>query len=371
MSAPAEQGAAAVAAGLRQTGEVAARWRVGEWVFWALPVAAYYVFPENLVLLSQIAITGLFCLSLDLILGYAGIVSLGHAAFFGVGAYAAGLMASHGQGDPLLGLAVAAGCAALLGYASSFLVLRGADLTRLMVTLGVAMMLYEAANKLTAFTGGVDGLSGMEVQPLLGRFSFDLYGKTAYVYSLAVLFVLFCLARRLVHSPFGLSLRGIHLNAGRMPALGTPVNRRLSAIYTVGAAYAGVAGALMAQTTQFVAVDSLAFSRSAELLLMLVLGGSGSLYGALIGTAVFMTARNLLANINPQFWQFWLGLLLVLVVLFARNGIMGGLRLWRARWQDRSRAARRAPDLAAAVPASRSAAAEKDAGPSSARSAVP
>jgi branched-chain amino acid transport system permease protein len=243
-----------------------ARWRRAEWAFWLLPVAAYFVFPESLVLLSQIAITGLFCLSLDLILGYAGIVSLGHAAFFGVGAYAAGLLASHGHGDPLLGLAVAAAGAGALGYASSFLVLRGSDLTRLMVTLGVAMMLYEAANKLTDLTGGVDGLSGMEVQPLLGRFAFDLYGKTAYVYSVAVLFLLFCLARRLVHSPFGLSLRGIHLNVGRMPALGTPVNRRLSAIYTIGAAYAGVAGALMAQTTQFVAVDSLAFSRSAELL---------------------------------------------------------------------------------------------------------
>lgn len=332
MPARAEASAAAALADSRPV----ARWRWSERLFWTLPLAAYFAFPESLVLLSQIAITGLFCLSLDLILGYAGIVSLGHAAFFGVGAYAAGLLASHGHGDPLLGLAGAALCAAALGYASSFLVLRGADLTRLMVTLGVAMMLYEAANKLTEFTGGVDGLSGMEVQPLLGRFAFDLYGKTGYVYAVTVLFLLFIVARRLVHSPFGLSLRGIHLNAGRMPALGTPVNRRLSAIYTIGAAYAGVAGALMAQTTQFVAVDALAFSRSAELLLMLVLGGSGSLYGALIGTAVFMTARNLLANINPQFWQFWLGLLLVLVVLFARDGIMGGLRKSADRWRTRA-----------------------------------
>jgi branched-chain amino acid transport system permease protein len=166
----------------------------------------------------------------------------------------------------------------------------------------------------------------MQVQPLLGRFSFDLYGKTAYWYSVVVLFVLFWIARRLVHSPIGLSLHGIRLNIGRMPALGTPVNRRLSAIYTVGAAYAGVAGALMAGTTQFVAVDVLAFPRSSELLLMLVLGGSGTLYGALIGTAVFMTARHLLSNLNPQYWQFWLGMLLVVIVLFARDGIMGGLR---------------------------------------------
>jgi branched-chain amino acid transport system permease protein len=304
----------------------AARWTRAEWAFWLMPLAAYFLFPENLVLLSQIAITGLFCLSLDLILGYAGIVSLGHTAFFGVGAYTAGLLASHGHGDPLLGLIAAAACASGLGFATSFLVLRGADLTRLMVTLGVAMMLFEAANKLTDITGGVDGLPGMQVQPLLGRFTFDLYGKTAYWYSVAVLFALFWIARRLVHSPIGLSLRGIRLNMGRMPALGTPVNRRLSAIYTVGAAYAGVAGALMAETTQFVAVDVLAFPRSSELLLMLVLGGSGNLYGALIGTTVFMIARHLLSNLNPQYWQFWLGMLLVLIVLFARDGIMGGLR---------------------------------------------
>jgi branched-chain amino acid transport system permease protein len=164
------------------------------------------------------------------------------------------------------------------------------------------------------------------MKPLLGMFSFDLQGKTAYIYSVAVLFMLFWLARRIVHSPFGLSLQGIRLNVARMPALGTHVNARLVAVYTLGAAYAGVAGALLTQTTQFVSIDALNFSRSAELLLILVLGGTGSLYGALIGTAVFMTAHHLLSDINPQYWQFWLGLLLVVVVLFARDGVMGGLR---------------------------------------------
>ncbi|NMG42914.1 branched-chain amino acid ABC transporter permease [Aromatoleum toluvorans] len=302
------------------------RWRPAELAFWLIPVAAYFIFPENLVLLTQIAITALFCLSLDLILGYAGIVSLGHAAFFGLGAYAAGLLAAHGYGDPLIGLAVAAVVTAVLGYVTSFLVLRGADLTRLMVTLGVSMMLYEIANKLTDITGGVDGLQGMEVLPVLGQFEFDLYGKTAYWYAVAVLFVLFWVARKLVHSPFGLSLKGIRLNVGRMPALGAPVNGRLSTVYTIGAAYAGIAGALLAQTTQFVALDVLAFNRSAELLLILVLGGSGSLYGALLGTIVFMSAHHLLSDLNPQYWQFWLGALLVVIVLFARDGVMGGLR---------------------------------------------
>lgn len=307
------------------------RWRPAELVFWMLPVLGYFVFPDNLVLLTQIAITGLFCLSLDLILGYAGIVSLGHAAFFGVGAYAAGLLASHGWGEPLSGLLVAALVSAVLGFVTSLLVLRGADLTRLMVTLGVAMMLFEVANKLTAITGGVDGLQGIEMQPLLGMFRFDMVGKTAYWYAVVVLFLMFWVARKLVHSPFGLSLKGIRLNVGRMPALGAPVNARLAAVYTLGAAYAGVAGALMAQTTQFVALDVLAFNRSAELLLILVLGGSGSLYGALIGTMVFMSAHHVLSDMNPEYWQFWLGALLLVIVLFARDGVMGGLRRAAAR----------------------------------------
>ena len=304
----------------------ASRRQPAEYVFWLLPVAGWFLFPEQLPLLTQIAITGLFALSLDLILGYAGIVSLGHAAFFGLGAYAAGILAKNGMGDPLLGLLAAVALAGMAGFVSSFLVLRGADLTRLMVTLGVSLMLYEAANKLTAFTGGVDGLQGVEMKPLLGMFGFDIYGRTGYIYCIVVLFVLFFVARHLVHSPFGLELRGIRLNAMRMPALGAPVSRRLVAVYTIGAAYAGVAGALLTQTTQFVSIDALSFPRSAELLLILVLGGTGSLYGALLGTIVFMVAHHMLADINPQYWQFWLGLLLVLVVLFAREGIMGGLR---------------------------------------------
>jgi len=311
----------------------AARWRWPEFAFWLLPMAAYFVFPDDLALLSQIAITALFALSLDLILGYAGIVSLGHAAFFGLGAYAAGLLARAGFGDPLLGLAAAALLAAALGFVTSFLVLRGADLTRLMVTLGVAIMLHEIANKATDITGGVDGLQGIEYTPLFGRFAFDLVGRTAYIYSVAVLFVLFWIARRIVHSPFGLALRGIRQNVSRMPALGAPVNARLVAAYTLGAAYAGVAGALLTQTTQFVSIDVLGFNRSAELLLMLVLGGSGSLYGALLGAIVFMVGRQQLSDLNPQYWQFWLGLLLIFVVLFARGGIVGALRALARRWR--------------------------------------
>ncbi len=313
-----------------------ARWRPAEYLFWCLPVIAYFVFPDNYLLLSQMAITALFALSLDLIFGYAGIISLGHAAFFGAGAYVAGLLASNGLGDPILGLLVAALVAGLLGFASSFLVLRGHDLTRLMVTLGVALMLYELANKFSAITGGVDGLPGIEIEPIFGVYRFDMFGKVGYVYATLVLFLLFVVARRLVYSPFGQSLRGIRMNALRMPALGVGVNRRLVQVYTIGAVYAGVAGALLTQTNSFVALDVLSFQRSAELLVILILGGAGHLYGALLGAVVFSTSNYLLADINPRYWHFWLGLILVLVVLFARGGILGmAARLKQRYYQSR------------------------------------
>jgi branched-chain amino acid transport system permease protein len=301
------------------------RWKPLEIVFWLIPVAAYFIFPGYLVLISQIMIVGLFAMSLDLILGYAGIVSLGHAAFFGLGAYTAGLLSVQGWGEPLSGLLAAAAVTALFGFLVSFLVVRGGDLTRLMVTLGIGLMLFEAANKAAFITGGVDGLSGMQVGKIFGVFEFDLSGKTAYVYSFAVLFLLFVVLRRLVHSPFGLSLIGIREGGRRMPAIGANVNQRLIVIFTIGAAVAGVAGALLAQTTQFVGLDSLGFARSAELMIILVLGGTGRLYGALIGATVFMIAQDYIAGLNPTYWQFWLGLLLIVIVLFARGGILGGL----------------------------------------------
>jgi len=307
------------------------RWRAAEIVFWLAALAAFFAFPTHRVLGSQILITGLFAVSLDLILGYAGIVSLGHAAFFGVGAYAAGLLAAHGWGEPISGLVVAAAAGAVVGFATSFLVVRGADLARLMVTLGIGLMLFEAANQMPSITGGADGLSGVTMGKLFGIYAFDLTGSTAYLYSLGVLFVLFVVARRLVNSPFGLSLRGIRENVRRMPAIGAPVSRRLIAVYTVSAAVAGVAGGLLAQTTQFVGLDVFGFPRSADLMIMVVLGGAGRLYGGLVGAAVFMVAHHFLSGQNPIYWQFWLGLLLVVVVLFARGGILGAIETLRER----------------------------------------
>ena len=296
-----------------------ANWHWSEIAFWCLALACAFLFPSRFLIMTDIVRLALFALSLDLILGYAGIVSLGHAAFFGVGAYGAGLLALHGiVTEPALALVVAGLAAMVVGFLTSFLVIRGVDLTRLMVTLGIALLLEALAERFSNITGGTDGLQGIEMAPVLGLFGFDMFGKTGFFYALAVLFVLFLAARRIVHSPFGLSLRAIKNNPLRAAAIGVPVNRRLIAIYTLASFYAGVAGALFTQTTQLASLDVFAFERSADLMLVLVIGGTGYLYGGLIGAVVFRMLQEFFSSITPQYWQFWIGLVLVVIVLVGR-----------------------------------------------------
>jgi branched-chain amino acid transport system permease protein len=303
-----------------------ARWQPLEIVFWLAALATVFLLPGKHLILTEIAILALFALSLDLILGYAGIISLGHAAFFGFGAYCAGLLAKHEIiTEPVIALVVSGLAAALLGFVTSFLVLRGSDLSRLMVTLGIALVLREIANKADWLTGGADGLQGVIMQPILGRFAFDITGHVAYVYCLIVTVLLFLGARRLVNSPFGLSLRAIRGNALRAAAIGIPVDRRLVTIYTIAAGYAGIAGALLTQTTAFTSLEVLSFDRSADLLLVLIIGGTGYLYGGLIGAVIFKLMQDWLANLTPQYWQFWIGLMLVVIVLVGRDRMFG----WR------------------------------------------
>lgn len=312
------------------------RWHPMEFAFWAATLLPYVLFPDYLVLASQIAITALFALSLDLILGYAGIVSLGHAAFFGLGAYTAGILSVYGWGDPLVGLVGGAAVAGIGGYAASFIIARFRHLTLIMITLGLGFLLHEAANQASWLTGGFDGLQGMNIGPLLGRFPFDLYGHTAYAYSLIVLFVVFLAVRRLIHSPFGLSLRGIRENPVRMPAIGAPSAAHIRKAYTISAVIAGIAGAVLAQTTSTVALSVMDFERSAEVLIILVLGGAGRLYGGLVGAIIFMVARDQFSGIAPQYWYFWIGLLLVAVVMFLPNGILGGLSQLAQAWRGKA-----------------------------------
>ena len=311
------------------------RWHPLEIAFWLATLLPFFLFPNYLSLASQIAITALFALSLDIILGYAGIVSLGHAAFFGIGAYSAGLISKFGWGEPLTGLVLAAAIAGLVGYVVSFIISRFRHFTLIMITLGLGLLAFEAANRAHWLTGGSDGLQGMAMWPVLGLFKFDLYGYTAYTYSLAALFIVFLGARRLINSPFGLALRGIRENWVRMPAIGADSRAHIRKAFTIAAAIAGLAGALLAQTTENVSLESISFQRSADVLVMLVLGGAGRLYGGLVGAVIFMVARDQFSGIAPQYWYFWIGVLLVTVVMLFPNGILGGLSHLYARWRQK------------------------------------
>jgi branched-chain amino acid transport system permease protein len=298
------------------------RWSPLEIAFWIFAFASIWLFPGKHLILTETAILALFALSLDLILGYAGIISLGQAAFFGLAGYFSGLVAKYGLiNDPVLALLAASLVAAALGFITSFLVLRGSDLSRLMVTLGIALMLGEIANRFSNITGGADGLQGVTVAPIFGLFRFDMFGHTGYIYTLIVLFICFVVARRIVYSPFGLSLRALKGNTLRAAAIGIPVNRRLVAIYTVSAGMAGMAGALLTQTTAFCSLDVFSFERSADLLLVLIIGGAGYLYGGLIGAVIYKFLQDWIASLTPQYWQFWIGFVLVAIVLAGRERI--------------------------------------------------
>lgn len=302
------------------------RWSVFEIVFWLAALVPFFFFPTYLSLASQIAVAALFAISVDLILGYAGIVTLGHAMFFGLGAYTAGLLSARlGWGEPLSGLLLAGAVAGLVGFIASFLIVRVRHLALIMVTLGLGLLTYELANAMSWLTGGTDGLRGVTIWPVFGQFRFDLWGYTAYSYALAVLFVGFLVSRRIVNSSFGLALRGIRENIRRMPAIGSQHRWHLQKIYTISAVMAGVAGALLTQTTNTVALNSLSFERSADVVIMLILGGTGRLYGAIIGAVIFLVMRDQLSGVNPQYWYFWIGLMLMFVVLFMPRGILGGL----------------------------------------------
>ena len=316
------------------------RWHPLEFAFWLATLLPFWLFPNYLSLASQIAITALFALSLDLILGYAGIVSLGHAAYFGVGAYGAALFAKYVMPDPLVGLALGTALGAVLGALTSPMIVRGTDLTRLMVTMGIALVLYELANKFDDLTGGADGLQGVVMGPIIvpfiGRFDFDLGGRVASFYSLAVLFIAFWVLRRVVRSPLGVSLQALRDNRLRLSAIGLSVQGRLAAVYTLGAALAGTAGALLAQTTGFASLDVLDFHRSADVMLALIIGGAGWLWGGLLGAIAFKVMHDVLAGITPQYWTFWIGLFLVVLMLVGRERLFSP-RSWFGGGANRKR----------------------------------
>jgi branched-chain amino acid transport system permease protein len=314
---------------------LAGRHRLRAWepVPWVVALAFFFVFPKHLGFGTEVLVTVLFAISLDLVLGYAGIVTLGHAAFFGVGAYTVGMLAKHGiWNEPLTSLLLAALAAAVVGLGSGLVLLRTQGLTLLMLTLCTMALLEEAANLAHEYTGGFDGLDSLPIAPLLGVFEFNpLYPTTQYLYVLAVLFLCFVLVRTVVYSPFGQSLTGIRENMLRMHAVGAPVRARLVTCYTLSAAIAGIAGGIWAQANAYVNLGTLGLERAAAVLIILVLGGYGRLYGAFVGAVAYMALSHFLSKIYPTAWQLGLGLLLVVIALFARNGILGlGEAAWRA-----------------------------------------
>ncbi len=322
---------------------LAARHRLRWWepIPWLLALAYYFLFPRYLGFGTDLLITILFALSLDLALGYAGIITLGHAAFFGAGAYTVGLLAKHGVwNEPITSLALAAWVAGAIGLASGWVLLRTAGLTLLMLTLCTMGLLEELGNMGEKYTGGYDGLDNVPIPPLFNTFEFNpLFPKTQYLYALGVLLICFLFVRTLVYSPFGQSLTGIRENTLRMHAVGAPVRRRLITCYTISAAIAGIAGALWAQTNAYVNLSALGLDRAATVLIVLVLGGYGRLYGAFVGAVAYMALSHFLAKLYPTAWQLGLGLLLVVIALFARNGMLG---LWD-QLMERLRVKRAAP----------------------------
>ena len=314
------------------------RFRWWELLPWIAGLAAYFAFPTYLAFATQVLITILFALSLDLVLGYAGIVTLGHAAFFGAGAYTVGMLAAQlGWNEPLSGLLAAALVAGAIGLVSGLVLLRTQGLTLLMLTLCTMALLEQAANMGAAWTGGFDGIPGLSFGKILGVFGFDvLYYRSQYLYALAVLLLCFLAVRVLVYSSFGQSLTGVRENLLRMHAVGAPVRFRLVVAYTISAALAGIAGGLFTQATGFVNLAVLGLDRAAGVLIILILGGYGRLYGAFVGAIAYMVLEHLLAKAYPTAWQLGIGLTLMLVALYARNGILGMSDALRRRLQGRA-----------------------------------
>ncbi|MEN3149626.1 branched-chain amino acid ABC transporter permease [Neorhizobium sp. IRAMC:178] len=297
---------------------------IGIIVIVAFAALGYVLFPDNLALLTRILAVALLVLSLDLVTGYCGVATLGHAALFGSGAYAAGILSAHfGINNPFLMTFGGIIAGAIAGLFCAVIMLRAHGLPQLVLSIALIYLFHEFANKASSWTGGSDGLAGIMPGPVFGLYEFDLFGHTAYFFGVALLLIVFVLLRILVRSPFGLLCRGIKEAPLRIRAMGASPKTALVKMYVISGAVAGTGGALSAISTQVVALDALSFTQSAEALVMLVLGGTGSLFGAMAGTLIFMLFEDYVSAANPFHWLTMVGALLIAVVLFAPKGIYG------------------------------------------------
>lgn len=289
----------------------------------AVALGCWFLFPDYLGLLRTVFIVAILALSYDLLQGYAGIVSLGHAVFFGIGAYTVAVLGGNGITDPLLTLAAAMLLAGAVAGVLAPVVVVGNDFNRLLVTLGIGFLFYEAANQAHGLTGGADGLSSFVVGPLLGRFEFDFIGHTAFFYTLAGLALTYLVVWRIASSPFGLALRGLRENTLRMHAIGAGVARHRAMAYVLSGALAGMAGAMLAQTSNFASLDMLGFERSADVVMMTAIGGTGSIPGVILGASLFTWLKDALSSLSPKYWQLGVGLVLMAVVFVLPRGLAG------------------------------------------------
>jgi len=312
---------------------------------WVIAIGVYFAFPGYRLLATVILVMILFTLSLDLLVGYSGIVSLGHTALFGTGAYTAALLANNGWSEPLSGVLAAIVAASMIGAISGWIILRTHGLTLLMLTMAFSFILYELAKDLdviviggeeVTFTGGFDGIN-FSNSAILGLFEFDpVWFTVNYWYALFFLAIGFLVVRTIVYSPFGRALIGIRENVDRMHAIGSPVQSRKLAAYIISAAIAGAAGAVWVQVRGNITIAVYEFETAGAVLIMIILGGTGRLYGAFIGATVYLFLENqteTFLGTDPPYWELTVGLALVLTVLFARRGLLGVLEDVFGRWR--------------------------------------
>jgi branched-chain amino acid transport system permease protein len=300
-----------------------------------LGVVGYLLFPDDLAFLTRLISITFLVLSLDLVTGYCGVATLGQGALFGVSAYAAGNACIAGITDPVALIFVGVVAGALTGLLSGTLVTRFRGLPQLVISIAFGQLVAALSNKLSFLTGGSDALSGIVPGPVFGRFAFDMYSRTAFAFSAVVLAIVFALLIRFVRSPFGLLCRGIKDDDLRAQMIGASVYPRLVVMYGVSGGVAGVGGALTAITTGVVGLDGVGFERSAEALVMLVLGGAGNLWGALAGAIVFQIFEHIVSATNPFHWMTLVGLLLILIVVFAPKGLSHGASLGWSKIRSR------------------------------------
>lgn len=290
--------------------------------------------PFLLALFGRVLVYGIAALALNLLLGYGGMVSFGHALYLGLGAYSVGVLSHYGIESGWWHLAGAIGACAAVGLVSGYVVMRTAGIAFIMITLAFAQMFYFLATGLEGF-GGDDGMS-LFAGSDFGLFRLDS-PLSLYCAAFAVLLLVLWLMHRLIHAPFGMALRGCQANERRMRALGYPTLRYRLAAYVISAVICGVAGVLLANLTMYVSPSYLAWTTSGELIVMVALGGIGTLFGPVAGALAFLLLEEGLKLITEH-WMLVMGLLIVGVVLASRRGVYGSLSA--TPWRMPRRAAR-------------------------------